>query len=88
MTVLLDDEMLFLAKHYACSRLRAIAAVDEAMEAVDDKSVLAVAGDVRRKLADMDDEMFESLAVEDWAEKNGVDIVWARNGVVGAVREN
>ena len=88
MTALLDDEMLLLAKHYACSRLRTIAAVDEGMEAVDDKSMLAVAGDARRKLADMDDEMFESLAVEDWADKNGVDIVWARNGAAGAVREN
>ena len=88
MAVLLEDETLFLAKHYASSRLRAIAAIDEAMENIDDKSALAVAGDVRRKLADMSDEMFESLALEEWADKNGIDIVWACSDMAGAVREN
>ena len=82
-----NDEMLFLAKHFASSRLRVIAALDEAMASIDDKPTLAVAGDTKRKLADMSDEAFESLAVEEWAERNGVDIIWAHSDALGAVSE-
>ena len=85
MVSLLYDEMLFLAKHYAQTKSRAIAAIDEATESIDDKHALAVASDTRRKLTDMTDEMFESLAVEEWANKNGIDIVWARDNAVEAV---
>ena len=84
---LCNDEMLFLAKHYARSRIRAIAAIDDAMESIDDKSMLAVAVDARRKIAEMTDESFESLAVEEWAKTNGIDIIWACVDALGAVRE-
>ena len=84
--MLQNDEMLFLAKHFAPSRIRVIAAIDEAMDSIDDKSTLAVAEDTKRKLADMSDELFKSLAVEDWAARNGVDIIWASNDTLGAVR--
>jgi hypothetical protein len=70
------EEMSFLAKHYSPSRNISIAAVDEAIKTIDDNYYLAVAKDTVRKLSEMSDEMFESLAVEEWAEKNGVDIVW------------
>ena len=84
---LFNDEMLFLAKHYAHSRIRAIAAIDEAMDSIDDKNTLAIAVDTRKKLSDMTDEIFNSLDVEDWAKKNGVDIVCARDDALGVVNE-
>ena len=84
---LYNDEMMFLVKHYDHSRIRALAAIDEAMDRIDDKSALAIAVDTRKKIADMTDEMFDLLAVEDWAKENGVDIVWARNVTLGAVSE-
>ena len=86
MVTLLHDEMLFLAKHYAQTRSRAIAAIDEATESIDDKHALAIASDAKRKLSDMTDEVFEMLAVEEWADKNGIDIIWARDNAVEAVR--
>jgi len=86
-TALYNDEMMFLAKHYDHSRVRALAVIDEAMEKIDDKYTLAIAADTRRKIADMTDEIYDSLAIEDWAKKNGVEIVWARNDTLGIVSE-
>ena len=84
---LYHDEMLFLAKHYAPSRIRVLAAIDEAMKSIDENSILAIAADTRRKIANMTDEQFDTLAVEEWAMANDIVIIWECDGLFGAACE-